>query len=126
MIGSIPTEFGWLHDDAALTTVGGGRTLLLLALIGAGAAMLAAIIVGRLRRDRACHGPVVRHLARGVGLSPHELRLLERVARAAGRPHAGSLLVSRGCFDAAVRVYAERHPAPRRLTAIRRTIFEVL
>ena len=115
--------FGWLHDEAMLAPASGGRLLLVIALFATGAAILAAVVVGHVRRDRAHHGPVVRRLARGLGLSPRDWRLLARVARAARRPQAGSLLISRGCFDAAVRAYAARYRTPARLEAIRRSIF---
>lgn len=124
MIANTPIDFGWLHDDAAIGGADPVRTALVIALVAAGTALLAAIVVRHLRRDRASDGPAVRHLARGLGLSGGERRLVMRMARVAGRPHAGSLLISRGCFDAAVRVYTRRYRPPAGLAAIRARVFE--
>ncbi|MDY7108253.1 MAG: hypothetical protein SYC29_06410 [Planctomycetota bacterium] len=99
-------------------------TMWAIALAGAGALVLAWIIVAAIRRDRARHGPAVRLIARGLGLRGTQLRLLREVARAAGVREVGSLLVSRGCFDRAVERYVARHGRAPQLAAIRRTIFD--
>ena len=122
LMGNIPADFRWLHDDDVLAAVSGGRATLVVAL--AGAAFLAAFLVARIRRDRGRHGPTIRHLAGDLGISPREQRLLGRVARGAGLRHPGSLLISRGCFDAAVGAYAVRDGRSKRLVAIRATIFD--
>ena len=69
-------------------------------------------------------GPDVRRLARLLGVRFSQRVLLERVARAAGLPSTGSLLISRGCFDAAVGRYALRRGERERLRVIRRMLFE--
>jgi hypothetical protein len=106
--------------DSALT----GPAIWAISLAGAGAVILAWIIVVMIRRDRARHGPGVRLLARGLGLSGAQQRLVRRVARVAGVREPGSLLISRGCFDRAVQRYVGRHGGTAQLAAVRRTIFD--
>ncbi len=55
--------------------------------------------MARRRRDHLRHGPEVRMLAAGSGLSRGDLRRLDRLAGAAGLDQAGGLLLSRGLFD---------------------------
>jgi hypothetical protein len=102
-----------------------GRPLLVGGLLIAMALAVAALALASLvRRDRAAHGPSARRLCRALGLSKTEARLLGRVARASRAPGAGSLLVSRGCFDDAVGSYAAGAESARRLEVIRRKVFE--
>jgi hypothetical protein len=87
------------------------------------AGTLAWAIVTAMRRDRARHGPTVRRLAARLGLSASARVLLGRVARTAAMSSAGSLMISRGCFDAAVKRYAPRGRDAQRLRSIRRKLF---
>jgi hypothetical protein len=93
-------------------------------LIAAGLALAFAwLVVALVRRDRARHGPTVRHLARGLGLAPSTRRFLARVAAVAGQPGPGGLLISRGCFDAAAEAYVARWGEAERLRAVRVEVF---
>ena len=76
------------------------------------------------RRDRADHGPTSRRMCRALNLTPAECRLLGRVARSARAPGAGSLLVSRGYFDAAVGLFGAPPDRARQLASIRRRVFD--
>ncbi|MCP3905227.1 MAG: hypothetical protein GY715_16500 [Planctomycetes bacterium] len=81
-------------------------------------------ILAVVRRDRRQGGPLVRRLARGLRLGVNDRRLVQRVARRAGLPGAGAMLLSAGCFDHAVRHVRRDGPASRRLRAIRAAVFE--
>lgn len=94
-----------------------------LALAALAAFTVAAAIVSLRRRDRAVHGPALRRLAAGLGVSPRQRRLLVRIARASRLPHAGSLLVSRGCFDDAASPYVERVGLASRVDRLRAAVF---
>ena len=97
------------------------RMLIGLALICPALALAASAIVSLVRRDRAQLGPTTRRLCREVGVGVSERRLLDHLARGLGVPSGASLLVSRGCFDAAVaRAGAGQR---RRLAAVRRRVF---
>jgi hypothetical protein len=87
-------------------------------------AILATLAAGWLiQRDRARHGPAVRRLAAALGVRGEQRRLLAAMARAAGLPHPGSLLVCEGAFDAAAEKLAGR-PADRAAIAhLRQTLF---
>lgn len=98
------------------------RLLTGLMLICPAAALAASAIVSLVRRDRARLGPTTRRLCRALGVGVSERRLLDHLARGLGVPNGASLLVSRGCFDAAV---ARAGPGERRrLVAVRRRVFE--
>ena len=101
-----------------------GGVLWSVAITAVGAAIAAWLIVGLIRRDRARQGSITRRLARSLGISPRQLRLLISVSRAAHLPNTGCLLISRGCFDAAARRYTGRFGRADRLRAIRRTVFD--
>lgn len=116
-----PLDLSWLEPDGAVASGFGGAILLAAIVIAAAAA--AAAVVAVFRRDRLRHGPTVRRLCRGLGLRLDQRRLLERVARAADQPHAGGVLLSRGCFDAAARRYAARLGPEPRLADLRSRIF---
>jgi hypothetical protein len=75
------------------------------------------------RRYRAGQGPASRRFCRALGLTRAERRLLQRVARIARAPGAGSLLVSRGYFETAVGLFAAAPADAHKLDAIRRKIF---
>ncbi len=116
-----PLDLSWLEPDGAVAS-GFGRAILLAAIVIAAAAVAAAV-VAVFRRDRRRHGPTVRRLCRGLGLRLDQRRLLARVARAGDQPHAGGVLLSRGCFDAAARRYAARLGPEPRLADLRSRIF---
>jgi hypothetical protein len=101
-----------------------GSAIWATALAGAGALLLAWIVVAMIRRDRARHGPAVRLIARGLGLSGAQRRLIRHVARVTGVREVGSLLISRGCYDRAVQRYVGRHGRAAPLAAIRRAMFD--
>ena len=102
-----------------------GQPLLVGGLFVAMALALATLAVTSLiRRDRADHGPTSRRMCRALGLTWAECRLLERVARSARAPGAGSLLVSRGHFDTAIGLFGAPPDHARRLALIRRKVFE--
>lgn len=88
--------------------------------------------VGALRlslNDAARLGPAYRTLARGLGLTRRERRLLHVVAMRAGRPHASGMLISRGAFDHHVATWRQQsgdadEAARDRLAAIRARLFD--
>ena len=85
------------------------------------AATMATVAIGSLvRRDRARFGPTTRRLCRGFGVGATDRKLLDSLAHGIGVPCA-SLLVSRGCFDAAAGRASQGEA--RQLTAIRRRLF---
>lgn len=127
IFATTPADWQFLHGSRPMPQAGWwstNSTMWAVLLAGAGVAMLAWVIVAAIRRDRARHGPTVRSLARALGLSAGQRRLLDRVARAAGLSSAGSLLISRGCFDRAVKRYVGRFGRPEHLRIIRRRVFE--
>lgn len=119
----------WIPHAALPLAAAGGefslipqRLLMGLMLICPAVALAALAIVSLVRRDRARLGPTTRRLCRTLGVGVSERRLLEHLARGLGVPSGASLLVSRGCFDAAV---ARAGPGVRqRLVAVRRRVFE--
>jgi hypothetical protein len=127
IFATTPADWQFLHGSRPMPEPGfwsSQAALWAVLLTGVGAAMLAWVIVAAVRRDRARHGPTVRYLARALGLSAGQRRLLERVARATGLPSAGSLLISRGCFDKAVHRYIGGRGRSAQLAAVRRRIFD--
>ncbi len=110
-------DMGALSDALHPPLLAGG----LLVAMALALAMLA--LASLRRRDRAGHGPTSRRVCRALRLSGPEVRLLARVARSEQAPGAGSLLVSRGYFDAAVSSFAGPPDSARRLSAIRRKVF---
>ncbi len=83
-----------------------------------------AAIVSLLRRDRARLGATTRRLCRAMRIGASDRRLLDRLARGMGEGppvFAASLLVSRGCFDAAASRARARDA--RRLESVRRRLF---
>ena len=102
-------------DEAAVMLAG--------ALIVVGGALATGVVWNLLGRKRGGGGLTYRRLCRGLGLDGPQRRMVAQVARAAGIDHPASLLISRGCFDRAVRRCIGRRPG-RRLVAIRRRVFE--
>lgn len=92
--------------------------------LGLLASVVAAMVTAWSTVDRRRHGPTIRRLSREMGLGRRDLLLLDRVARVAGRAHAGSLLISRGCFDHAARGFVHRHGQAARLRSIRSSLFD--
>ena len=119
-LASITNEFSWLHES---TPVAGATQVVGIWVASVGATLLAIGFTAVIRHDCARHGPVFRHLARGLGLGHGERRLLYQVARIGGVP-AGSLLITRGCFDAAAKSFEERYGTARSLRVIRDRVFE--
>jgi hypothetical protein len=110
---------------AQLVSPGLDQPLLAGGLLVAMALAVATLAVASLiRRDRAVHGPASRRMCRALKLTRAECRLLTRVARRARAPGAGSLLVSRGYFDAAAGRLAAPADCARHLAAIRRKVFD--
>jgi len=80
---------------------------------------------GLLRRDDWAHGRLFRSVCRELGIRSTDRRLLRAMARSANLPTAVSLLLSRGCFDYAVRLHlASRSAARDRIARLREMIFE--
>jgi hypothetical protein len=128
MDGPIPCAVGvatrGLPDVYALLAASPGRLViagLLVAMALALAVLAARSLIGR---DRARGGPTCRRLCRALGVRVAQRRRLERVARRAGVPSAASLLMSRGCYDAAVARYAAGPADADELAAVRRQVFE--
>jgi len=79
--------------------------------------------------DAKRYGPAYRLLARGLGLSRRERRLLSAVALRAGVPHASGMLISRGAFDHHMATWRQQsgdadEAARERLAAIRARLFD--
>lgn len=103
-----------------------GATFMLLT-VAVGVSVTAAIgyLASRLvRMDRLRHGPTCRRFARSLGLNWRQQRLVEKVARGAGLPGGVSMLVSRGCFDWAVKAFPLRPELSPAVAAIRRQVFD--
>ncbi len=113
-------DVGWIRAGRPAAAASEGLPLGMIATAAVAAALVALGITLLLRLDRARHGPTLRQLGRGLGIGFADRRLLQRVARHGGFTTAGSLLVSRGCFEEAVRVWSGD---AARLDAIRRTVF---
>ena len=93
-------------------------------LVAMALAVATLAVASLVRRDRADHGPTSRRMCRALKLTRTECRLLTRVARNARAPGAGSLLVSRGFFDAAAGLLGAPPDRARQLAAIRRKVFD--
>ena len=85
-------------------------------------ALITVSTISLVRRDRARHGPTYRRLCRALRIPVSDRRLLRRIARSIDVPCAASLLVSRGCFDAAAK--RQGREVSRRLAAVRGRVFE--
>jgi len=104
------------------TVLSGQRLLLGAVLICLAITLATAAIVSLVRRDRQRLGATTRRLCRAMRIRASDRRLLERLARGLPGPvHAASLLVSRGCFDAAASRATTRDA--RRSIAVRRRVF---
>ncbi len=91
-------------------------------LIAMALALATTAIRSLILSDRRRWGPTTRRFCRALRISSPQRRLLLRVARQAGVRGEASLLLSRGCFDAAA---AGADPADaKRLAIIRRQVFE--
>ena len=88
----------------------------------AGATVLALTAAASLvMRDRARLGPTNRRICRALRVRRGDRILLSRVAP---RRLPAAVLISRGCFDAAVGRYDPGPDEARRLAALRRRVFE--
>ncbi|MHC4447059.1 MAG: hypothetical protein ACYSXF_04650 [Planctomycetota bacterium] len=99
------------------------RAMLAGTLIIVGGALATAVVWNLIWRKRGGCGLTYRRLCRSLGLDGPQRRLVAQIARAAGIDHASSLLVSRGCFDLAVRRCIGGRRPDRRLAAIRQRVF---
>lgn len=90
------------------------------------AAVVASTLAAWSLARRGTHGASSGHLgsyrriARGIGLTGGQRRVLRRLARHAGLDAPAALLVSRGCFEHAVEVASS---PTTEVDALRRTIF---
>ncbi len=126
LVAMIPIEGGAIYEPQSGGLFGGwfdGSTVWMIALTAGGAALASWVTLKILARDRARCGPTVRSLARSLGLSQVQYRLLSRIAAESGLPNAGSLLISRGCFDHAVRAGKRREKDVEVLRGIRKMVF---
>ena len=92
--------------------------------VAMGLALATTTMINLVRRDRARCGPTSRHLCRALRVGSSEQRLLQRVARRAGAPGAGSLLLSSGYFDWAIARAGITTDQTRRLATVRRRVFK--
>jgi hypothetical protein len=105
----------------AWLTAGRLASLLLIAVAIAG---MTAAVLSLLHRDAERQGPVVRALARQFGLNPEERRVVLRVAARAHVHAPAALLVSRGCFDAAIARAGVAGPDADCMRRVRRRLFD--
>ena len=85
---------------------------------------LAALISwSMIQRDRARFGPTNRRLYVVFGMNAPQRKLLKQLAVAAGLNMPASLLISRGGFERAVKVFAGRYGTTPLLTEIRLKAF---
>ena len=118
------------HTGLGPDSPGGPAQWLLARLLIAGllvttAMSLATLAVRSLfRRDNARCGPAYRRLARALGLNFAQRRLLRAVAQHGDVPCPASLLLSRGCFNAAVSRYAASLGQTGQLAALGRALFD--
>jgi hypothetical protein len=75
------------------------------------------------RRDRNRLGPTTRRLCRALRVRRGDRKLLDRLAGAVGAPSAAPMLISRGCFDAAVARTGLIDDERRRVDNLRRHLF---
>jgi hypothetical protein len=95
-----------------------------LLLLASGVAAAAAVAVRAMRRDQARGGPVVRHVARGLGINGGDRRLLDRMARGVGFRNACCTMISQGCFDHAAAKHIAVRGEAARLRALRGRLFD--
>ena len=122
-LAALPREYAFLDPPRDIVSSGADPLPWLAALAIVGTLVLTWVTLVALRHDRRRHGPAYRDLAGTLGLDREERRLLRRVARTAGLEHAGSLLVSRGCFEAAALHYVRRFGERERLRGIAGRLF---
>lgn len=76
-----------------------------------------------IQRDRAQFGPTNRRLYVVFGMNAPQRKLLKKLAASAGLTMPASLLISRGSFERAVKVFAGRYGATPLLAEIRLKAF---
>lgn len=82
------------------------------------------IVVAIVRRDQQRHGPALRRLASGLGLSGPQRRLAVRLATISGHHYPATMLVSQNCFERAAEQYlAQRPHAGNAIAALRVAVF---
>ena len=89
------------------------------------AGMFLAAMIGwsMIQRDRALFGPTNRRLYVVFGMNAPQRKLLKKLAASAGLTMPASLLISRGSFERAVKVFAGRYGATPLLAEIRLKAF---
>ncbi len=87
--------------------------------------MFLAALIGwsMIQRDRARFGPTNRRLYVVFGMNASQRKLLKKLAESAGLTMPASLLISRGSFERAVKVFAGRYGATPLLAEIRLKAF---
>lgn len=87
--------------------------------------MLLTSVIGwsLIQRDRALFGPTNRSLYAAIRLNAPQRKLLKKLAASAGLTMPASLLISRGSFERAVKVFAGRYGATPLLAEIRLKAF---
>ncbi len=70
---------------------------------GAGAMLTSAVAYSLLSRDRSRHGAAFREICRAFSLERRHRRALLAAAETLDDPSPAALLVSRGCFETALR-----------------------
>lgn len=86
----------------------------------------AAILVQvfqQMRHDSDQHVPTFRRAARSLGIDVSNQRLLEDIAKSVGHDNPASLLISIGCFDAAVAKYPRAKSNAKAIAQIRSRVF---
>ena len=102
----------------------GERVIIGAVLIAAAGMVAAAALASLLRRDRQRLGPPSRRCCRALRVPRTERGLVGRIARGIGANGPIAVLVSRGCFDAAVQRYRPTPAEARRLDEVRRRVFD--
>ncbi len=89
------------------------------------AGMFLAALIGwnMIQRDRARFGPTNRRLYVVFGMNAPQRKLLKKLAASAGLTMPASLLISRGSFERAVKIFAGRYGATPLLAEIRLKAF---
>ena len=111
---------------AAVSALRGGDVSMLIgiALVAAGSAGAVAAGLSLMRRDPARRDTAdAGRLGAALGLRRRQRHLVVALARSADMPTPAALLISRGCFDHAMRCYVAAHGRARQVAAIRDRVF---
>ena len=87
--------------------------------------MLLTVVIGwsMIQRDHALFGPTNRSLYAAIRLNTPQRKLMNKLAACAGLTMPASLLISRGSYERAVKVFAGRYGATPLLAEIRLKAF---